>query len=268
MMSSLSGTPTVGRMLTAGIDLAAEDSSTAVAWIRWTAKGGMLENLIVGADDTELLHTVSTADKVGIDCPLGWPVPFVDFLVSHHRGELAVAADLSGRAWRRSLVWRRTDKVTHTLIGRPPLTVAADRIAHMAMRCAALQARLAEDGQRVDRTGTGTLVEVYPAASLKKWGLPYRGYKGSRNGTALGELVDKLITAAPWLHLGAFERECRSTDHAIDAVVAALTARAAAVGQATRPGPADLATAAVEGWIAVPNEPLASLIDRSARRTT
>ncbi|WP_433112534.1 hypothetical protein [Micromonospora sp. CA-246542] len=38
-------------MLTAGIDLAAEATNTAVAWIRWAATGAVVEDLVVGADD-------------------------------------------------------------------------------------------------------------------------------------------------------------------------------------------------------------------------
>ncbi|MET7863690.1 DUF429 domain-containing protein [Micromonospora taraxaci] len=252
-------------MLTAGIDLAAEDANTAVAWIRWTTVGAVLEELVVGAGDDELLRAASAADKAGIDCPLGWPEPFVGFIIAHHRGELAAPTDLIGRDWRRTLAWRRTDVVTHELTGRLSLSVAADRIAHTAMRCAALLTRLAEDGQPVDRSGGGTVVEVYPAASLKQWGLPYRGYKGRENGEALSNLVDGLLNNAPWLQLGDFELVCRRSDHAIDAVVAALTARAAAVGEATRPGPADLAAATTEGWIALPTTPLSSLTAEPAK---
>ncbi|MFY1615887.1 DUF429 domain-containing protein [Micromonospora sp. WMMD736] len=245
-------------MLTAGIDLAAEDANTAVAWIRWTATGAVLEELIIGAGEDQLVWAASAADKVGIDCPLGWPEPFVEFVLAHHRGDLVAPTDLVGRDWRRSLAWRRTDAVTHAVTGRLPLSVAADRIAHTAMRCAALLARLAADGHPVDRSGGGTVVEVYPAASLKQWGLPYRGYKGRQNSVVLNDLMNQLTTAAPWLRLGDFEAACRGSDHAVDAVVAALTARAAAIGHATRPGPDDLAAAATEGWIALPTAPLSS----------
>jgi hypothetical protein len=239
-----------------------------VAWIRWTATAAVLEELVIGAGDDQLLRVASAPDKAGIDCPLGWPEPFVEFVIAHHRGELAAPTDLIGRDWRRRLAWRRTDVVTHELTGRLSLSVAADRIAHTAMRCAALLARLAEDGQPVDPSGGGTVVEVYPAASLKQWGLPHRGYKGRQNGAALNDLVDRLTTVALWLQLGDFEPVCRGSDHAIDAVVAALTARAAAIGRATRPGPDDLAAAATEGWIALPTTPLTSLITSASQDDT
>jgi integrase len=54
--------------------------------------------------------------------------------------------------------------------------------------------------------------------------------------------MDRLTAATPWLQLGDFEAVCRRSDHAADAVVAALTARAAATGHTTHPGPTDLTT--------------------------
>ncbi len=89
-------------MLTVGIDLAAEDANTAVAWIRWTGTTAVLEELVIGAGDGELLRAASAADKVGIDCPLGWPEPFVEFVIAHHRGDLVTPTELIGRDWRRS----------------------------------------------------------------------------------------------------------------------------------------------------------------------
>ena len=53
------------------------------------------------------------------------------------------------------------------------------------------------------------MVEVYPAASLKCWGLPYRGYKQPHNTQPLGVLMDDLLAAAPWLEPGRHERLCR-----------------------------------------------------------
>ena len=103
------------------------------------------------------------------------------------------------------------------------------------MRCAGLLAKLASRGQPVDRGEAGAVVEVYPAASLKCWGLAYRGYKQPRNTQALRALMDDLQAAARWLDPGHHQGLCRSSHDAIDAVVAALTARAAAQGQATRP---------------------------------
>ena len=61
---------------------------------------------------------------------------------------------------------RRTDAVVHDKLRLVPLSVSADRIAHVALRCAVLLAKLDAAGKPVDRTGAGTVLEVYPAASL------------------------------------------------------------------------------------------------------
>lgn len=127
------------------------------------------------------------------------------------------------------------------------------------MRCAGLLARLAAAGAPVDRSGAGVVVEVYPAAALKHWGLTSRGYKGTANRTVRHQLVDTLTAAAPWLDLGDHEQTCRRSDHALDAVIAALNARAAVLGFTTRPAAEQLSAARTEGWIALPVGTLADL---------
>jgi predicted nuclease with RNAse H fold len=248
-------------MLTTGIDLAADDAKTAIAAIRWSGTSAQasaqVDELVVGADDAAVLDAIRRCDKAGVDCPLGWPATFVKFVVAQEAGDLVLPQDSAGRAWRRSLAYRRTDLAIHEALGIWPMSVAADRIAHVAMRCAGLLARLAADGLPVDRSGAGVVVEVYPAASLRRWGLePFRRYKGTANAERLDALVSALAAAAPWLRLGAYEAVCRRCDHALDAVLAALTARAAALGQTAPPSGEE---AAVEGWIALPDRPLDDL---------
>jgi hypothetical protein len=116
------------------------------------------------------------------------------------------------------------------------------------MRAAVLQSRLGV----TDRSGAGTVAEVYPAAALRVWGLAHRSYKGAANAAARGLLVDALRAAGPWLDLGPYEALCRRGDHAFDAVVCALVARAAATGRGTEPPAAQRDLAAREGWIVVP----------------
>ena len=55
------------------------------------------------------------------------------------------------------------------------------------------------------------------------------------------------------------EEPCRRSDHALDAVVAALTAQAAVQDQVCRPAERELPAARTEGWIAIPTAPLAAL---------
>jgi predicted nuclease with RNAse H fold len=247
---------------TVGVDLAAEPTTTAIAVIDWQAGGAQVAALRVPADDDAVLLHTEGAEKVGIDCPLGWPDSFVDFVQAHRDGPTETRA---GPEWRRSLAYRRTDEhVRSVLPGLIPLSVATDRIGLTAMRAARLQALLAERGHSVDRTGTGLIVEVYPAAGLRKWELAHRGYKGAKNVTTLDDLVGSLTRSAPWLDLGEFEPLCRRSDHAFDAVIAALLARAAALGLSTPPD--DPGSAATEGWIALPTCPLDDLITPSEGR--
>jgi predicted nuclease with RNAse H fold len=252
--------------LTVGVDLAAEAARTAVAWIDWSVGGARVRKIDLGADDDLIVAAIMAADKAGIDCPLGWPDRFVEFVSAHRAGRVEVPSDTPGRDWRRDLALRVTDQVTRELTGLIPLSVSADRIGHAAMRCAAVLARLAQRGRPVDRRGDGVVVEVYPAASLKAWGLPHRGYKRAQNRRALGDLLDGLAMVAPWLDLGAAETACRSSDDATDAVIAALAARAAALGRATAPAPRHRDAAATEGWIALPTGPLSDLVQDAAPR--
>jgi len=243
-------------MLTVGVDLAAEPAGTAIASIEWSAAGALVRDLMCPAADDAVVAAIRPADKAGIDCPLGWPAEFVAFVRAHQTGNVVVPNGIAGRDWRRRLAYRHTDLAVHEMTGLMPLSVSADRIGHTAMRCAALLAQLAPPGRPIDRRGAGTVVEVYPAATLKTWNLPHRGYKRPPNRIALSKLVDALLRAAPWLSLGPYELVCRNSDHALDAVIAALTARAARLGLVTQPDQHQSNYASVEGWIAVPTAPL------------
>jgi len=246
-------------MRTVGVDLAAEPERTAVARIEWSSGRARICDVICGADDSMIVAAIAEAHKAGIDCPLGWPDDFVAFVAAHKAGQVTVPGDGTGRGWRRGLTLRLTDRVVQAETGLTPLSVAADRIGHVALRCAGLLAQLARQGHQVDRSGSGTVVEVYPAASLKRWGLPYRSYKRPGAAQALGDLVDQLLAAAPWLDDGGTESLCRSSHDATDAVVAALTARAASQNLTSPPVAGQESAARTEGWIAVPTAPLSQL---------
>ena len=243
-------------MLTLGVDLAAADVRTAVATVAWSAGRATVQTVHRGVTDDEIVAAVRGVDKAGFDCPLGWPEAFVDFVVAQRAGRLVPSApDANGSAWRRQLAYRVTDQVVRVQAGLNPLSVSADRIAYPAFRCAALLARLADGGEPVDRSGDGVVVEVYPAAALRRWGLTHRGYKTGAHDF----LVDELTAAAPWLNLGEFDLLCRTSHDAFDAVIAALVARAAAVGAVLAPTAAQRAIARTEGWTALPTGELADL---------
>jgi len=111
----------------------------------------------------------------------------------------------------------------------------------------------------VDRSGSGPVAEVYPAASLRSWGLDHHGHKQTKTD-ALGRLVDHLLGEAPWLDCTTHEQAIRRSHDIFDAVIAAMTARAAALGQALPPTEDDMAVARAEGWIVIPDKPIAALL--------
>jgi len=248
-------------VLTLGVDLAAADVRTAVAAVQWSEAHATVQDLQLGVSDDQLIEAIQAADKAGLDCPLGWPEKFVSFVVAQQSGALP-PVDSDNALWRRQLAYRLTDEVVRAETGLVPLSVSADRIAHAAFRCASLLARLAAEGQPVDRCGDGLVVEVYPAAALFRWRLSHRGYKTPGRGVGHDFLVDELTTAAPWLRLGYFEQLCRDSHDAFDAVLAAMAARAAAMGQVLMPDTAQRERARTEGWIALPTCTLDDLIRR------
>jgi hypothetical protein len=153
-----------------------------------------------------------------------------------------------------NLAMRRTDVFVHEQLRLTPLSVSADRIAHVAFRCAVLLAKLDAADAPVDRSGSGPVTEVYPAASLHSWGLTYHSYKQKTSTDALGMLVEHLRHEAPWLDCATHEQAMRRSHEFFDAVIAAMTARAAALGQTFPPTGDHLAAATAEGWIVIPDQ--------------
>ncbi|SDO21190.1 Protein of unknown function [Cryobacterium flavum] len=243
-------------MRTAGVDLAAEPKGTALAVIDWTGARAFLSELHLGVADEIIVRTAGTVDKLGIDCAFGWPDEFVQFVVAHSSGDLP-GVD-GGMAWRRTLAYRETDREVRKITGRWPLSVSTDRLGLTAMRCAGLLSRISAAGIPVDRAGSGVVAEIYPGASLRLWGFSTTGYRtdAARRSHLLAEIQD----AAPWLDLGPHAPHMITSADAFDAVIAALAARSAALGFYEPPAPAMLDRARREGWIVLPNGPLAELL--------
>jgi predicted nuclease with RNAse H fold len=240
-------------VLTVGVDLAAEPEGTALARIEWRDGQAVVLDVTRGADDAAVLAALAEADKAGVDCPLGWPGEFLRFVTAHQAGAVPLPPGGAAPGWRRALALRVTDLVVREQTGVTPLSVSADRIGYVAMRCAVLLAELARQGRPVTRDGTGPVAEVYPAASLKVWGLPHRGYKRPADPAALERLMAELTVQTPFLQQGSFTGLCRRSHDAADALIAALAARAAARGLTLRPrDSAEQAAARTEGWVAIP----------------
>jgi hypothetical protein len=137
---------------------------------------------------------------------------------------------------------RLTDRRVAEVTGRTPLSVAFDKLGATAARWAHLADALAADGRSIDRTGAGLVAEVYPAAARRQWQL-----SPSRSVAELQTALPPLRFADP---SGAFAYE--RNEHAFDALVAALVARAVALNLTELPRPSELSIAAAEGWIHLP----------------
>ncbi|MDR3635615.1 MAG: DUF429 domain-containing protein [Isosphaeraceae bacterium] len=113
---------------------------------------------------TQVRSVLVSGGIVAIDAPFGWPVPFVK-AIERHRARLPF-----GDTPSRSLRLRTTDQAIE---GRPSLSVSSDRIAAVAFRAA----RLLDALGGVRRDGQDRVIEVYPAAALRRWKLELPGYE-------------------------------------------------------------------------------------------
>lgn len=238
-----------------GIDLAADASRTGVAVMQEQPDQQRLvvEEASLGADDDALVDLAAEAAKTGVDVPLGWPQSFVEHVRSHAAGALTGLKD-SDLEWRRSKVMRGTDMLVREQFGLTPLSVAADRIAYPALRWTVVEARLRDGGTDCSRDGSGRICEVYPAAALRAWGLPHRGYKAAASHAARQQIVDGLDVVFPHLVWNGFREKCVTSDDVLDAVIAALVTREADAGRTRAPDHAEREAALSEGWIHVPTQ--------------
>jgi predicted nuclease with RNAse H fold len=236
---------------TIGIDVAAQPQATGACCVVWQPSAAEITRAEAGVDDGRLLELLSSqeAQRIGVDVPLGWPTAFVGALARHHRGE--PWGDLVDPPKGKSLTHRATDRWVHDQpdLALWPLSVSTDRIAYSAMRMARLLGQLGH----TDRSGGGRVVEVYPAAALKSWGLASRQYKRADGRVNLSLLLEQLRKAAPWLKADeAIWGKIEEDDNRFDALICALVARAVERNQCREIPPQLGATADVEGWIHVP----------------
>jgi predicted nuclease with RNAse H fold len=231
-------------MTTLGIDLSSQPKDTAACLVDWHDDGRIVaREPVLGCTDATLDQLIAQADATGIDAPLGWPAAFT-----------AAVTRWTATAWdnplRDTLRLRLTDAEVQRVTRLTPLSVSTDRIALPAMRAMAL---LARHGVTDRSGGDGKFFEVYPAGSLKQWGLPCRTYKGPGNLAARRRLLDALHRWLP--ALSPVPAAFTASDHAFDALIASLTTRCAAAGLTLAPDAGQRALACSEGWIHLPAAP-------------
>ena len=108
-----------------------------------------------------------------------------------------------------------------------------------------------------------TLLEIMPGATLRSFGLPYRGYKSGQNplknrDKILRELSQKMISLTPLPRL--LTLTCRANEDALDAVVAVITAALWHKDRSAKsffcyppdPGQPNYGKVQLEGWLYAP----------------
>ena len=240
---------------TLGVDLASKPKNTAVCIIDWTEPRASIRCLEMDVTDERILELARepATVKVGIDAPFGWPEDFVNAVTRYASSGRWPSTDV------KRLTSRETDRHVREVTRRWPLSVSSSWLAYLAIRCANLLTELAQ-GKRVDRIGGGLALEVYPRAALFQWGLTTTGYKRGPGARQVRVEIVRELREATWLSIASAQaRQLEESDHLLDALIAALVARAAALGHTAPPQSKLLRAARLEGWIHLPHtEPIAS----------
>ncbi|MCP1727386.1 hypothetical protein J2T60_001351 [Natronospira proteinivora] len=125
-----------------------------------------------------------------LDAPLGWPRDLGRALADHRAGEaMTASAD--------ALFHRRCDRFIQAQTGCRPMEVGANFIARTARAALSLLAALRqESGRRLPllwHPGAGEeggVIEVYPAATLRVHGLPWKRYKPAAQQALRDEIMN------------------------------------------------------------------------------
>ena len=252
-------------MRTIGIDLSSQPEDTAVCEIHWDTGTARIVTLRSGWKNCELLEVLRRDVPIAIDVPLGWPIGFVENLkrwaefgtwnAGREREQRLRATDrwLAGpsKAEMKEKLIAKSDDYAPVRIC--PLSVSSDRIAVPAMRAALLLSRAGL--HQALRNGSARLMEVYPAAALKVWGMPHRKYKGRDEGATRTKIVNAIVTKlgrTSFVLTDTDQATLVQNDHCLDAWVAALVARARLLDR-TVPIPKEHEdNARREGWIMLP----------------
>lgn len=250
-------------MWTVGIDLSATKKRTAAVAVEWSEDRATVATPSLGLSDEVLVPRLAAAQWVGIDAPFGWPQAMVEAIYDYATSDRWPSVDKEAFRYRRTDLCARA--TVQAEVGEKiwPLSVSADRLSLTAWRLAELREHAFESsGSRFDRAGADRVVEVFPGAALLLWGIERGRYKTSQDPERLAaevnaraQLLAALEEKAPWLRWAPGAREaCVESDDPLDALLAALIARAAALGLTVGPGEEDIDLARREGWIHLPQK--------------
>lgn len=251
--------------------------------VQWVSGMALVELPRVGMLDTVLLAEMQRADWTGITgAPFGWPDALLETLATYAetgRWPLTVPGE--------QVRYRMTDRFVRDLIRDEhrieiePAAATSRDTSIAAWRCARLlTAHTERTGLQLDRIGVPAptaldgppdlprgLVEFPPAGvieadartALIAWELPHDGYHPNdqldwtRARDRRREILAEIEAEAGWLLLTDDARSaCAHSDDALEALIAAFVACAAATDATIRPTVKQRGAAQREGWIHVP----------------
>ncbi len=109
------------------LDLASQPNRTAMTTIEWSATGAEVTAVQHGVTDGEILDSLQTADRSGIDAPFGRPDAFAQVIGAHHDGRSAEEVEFFAEPGVTRFVRRLTDEKVRTSFGFTALIARAAR---------------------------------------------------------------------------------------------------------------------------------------------
>jgi predicted RNase H-like nuclease len=231
-----------------GVDCATVNSKVGLAFGRFADGRAIITEAYLCPKDKTVSEMIVAALQpptlLALDAPLGWPAPLGRALVDHTAGKPIPA-------FPDELFNRETDRFIQQTVGKRPLEVGADRIARTALAALRLLGEIGRAaGQpiplawRPDFPGAAAAIEVYPAATLKAYGLPAQNYKKPAQKEARAAMAAQL---AGLITLPANHAPLIASADVLDAAVCLLAAADFLAGNGIPP--ANEFMARREGWI-------------------
>lgn len=182
---------------------------------------------------------------MAIDAPLGWPISLSENLINHKAGNF-IAED-SNRMFRRE-----TDRIVKEVTDKQSLDVGADKIARTAHGALETIQEIRKKFEidlpitwNYECIDESSVIEVYPAVTLKQGGIRFEGYKKKVNIDERREIADRLLNVC---NFSNEQRELAiNDDNILDSIVCVLAGFDFINGKCLEPLNIDLAQK--EGWI-------------------
>ncbi|MBN2092029.1 DUF429 domain-containing protein [candidate division KSB1 bacterium] len=226
-----------------------QEKNIGLAFGEWNGEVIRILEILTRPERENLIETLvswCTGDcptLLALDAPLGWPAALGQYLAQHQAGDpLAIDPNLLFR--------RETDRVIRQEAGKQSLDVGADRIARTALAALDLiqslrislkkPIALLFEPPQCNEIGA---IEVYPAATLKLYGLQRIGYKKVDARSVRREIIDDLRKI---MKLPVDQNLLEDDVDTLDAVLCVLAGVDFLKGEVVFPK--DMALARKEGW--------------------